>query len=148
MTETINKYFSSRRFDPEQTRNSEWIKSRSQESYARNYYIVFPNDERLAGRNFQKGPFHEVCLSFCGNCRTTVLFLGMYESAESNFQLYHVCLSVSQPVCLFCLSVLNNLDPTGQTLSSQTRETLLCEVHAGANKRNAWRIPYCLLRYR
>lgn len=48
-----------RRFDPEQTRNSEWIKSRSQESYARNYYIVFPNDERLAGRNFQRGPFHE-----------------------------------------------------------------------------------------
>jgi len=85
MIETMKKHFPSRRFDAEQTRNSEWIKSRSQESYARNYYIVFPNDERLAGRNFQKGPFHEVCLSFCGNCWTTMLFLGMCESAESNF---------------------------------------------------------------
>jgi len=35
-----------------------------------------------------------------------------------------VYLSVSYPVYLFCLSVLNNLDPTGQTLSSHTRETL------------------------
>ena len=49
-----------RRFDPEQTRNSDWITSRSHESYARNYYIVFPNDERIAGRNFQTGPFHQV----------------------------------------------------------------------------------------
>ncbi|KAJ9576450.1 hypothetical protein L9F63_006663 [Diploptera punctata] len=24
-----------------------------------NYYIVFPNDERIAGRNFRTGPFHE-----------------------------------------------------------------------------------------
>ena len=52
-----------RRFEPEQTKNSDWITSRSQESYARNYYIVFPNDERVAGRNLQTGPFHEV--SFC-----------------------------------------------------------------------------------
>ncbi|KAJ4441684.1 hypothetical protein ANN_11542, partial [Periplaneta americana] len=48
-----------RRYEPEQTRHSDWITSRSQESYARNYYIVFPNDERLAGRNFQLSPFHE-----------------------------------------------------------------------------------------
>jgi len=48
----------------------------------------------------------------------------MYERAESNSELCHVCLSVSHPLCLFCLSVLNNSDPTGQTLSSHTRENL------------------------
>jgi hypothetical protein len=62
--EPLHKDSASRRFDPQQTGNHNWVKSRSQESYARNYYIVFPNDERLAGRNFLKGPFHQVCLSF------------------------------------------------------------------------------------
>ncbi|PNF21900.1 Sarcosine dehydrogenase, mitochondrial, partial [Cryptotermes secundus] len=58
-SDPVHKDSSCRRFDPQQIEDYNWVKSRSQESYVRNYYIVFPNDERLAGRNFQKGPFHQ-----------------------------------------------------------------------------------------
>lgn len=49
-----------RRFTLEQMRDLNWAKERSHESYATNYSTVFPNDQFLAGRNFQTGPFHEV----------------------------------------------------------------------------------------
>jgi hypothetical protein len=73
-------------------------------------------------------------LNYCALFRH-VLKCGKQLSALS-------CLFVCQSASL---SVLNNLDPTGQNLSSQTRETVLCEVHAGANKRNVWPADSILL---
>ena len=31
-----------------------WVSARSHESYAKNYSIIFPHDEPLAGRNMKK----------------------------------------------------------------------------------------------
>eukprot|EP00494_Astrolonche_serrata_P025668 UN25929 len=39
-----------KRYNPDYTNDSEWIKTRSHEAYAKNYSIVFPKDEPLAGR--------------------------------------------------------------------------------------------------
>uniref|UniRef100_A0A1E1X2L8 Putative dimethylglycine dehydrogenase n=1 Tax=Amblyomma aureolatum TaxID=187763 RepID=A0A1E1X2L8_9ACAR len=49
-----------RRFSPRLTKDSKWIRERSHESYAKNYSIVYPNDEPLASRNMHKDPLHEV----------------------------------------------------------------------------------------
>ena len=39
--------------------NKKWLEDRSQEAYAKNYAIVFPHDQPLAGRNMRKTPFHD-----------------------------------------------------------------------------------------
>ena len=39
-----------------------WVEQRSHEAYAKNYAMVFPHDEALAGRNRKKDPLHEVLL--------------------------------------------------------------------------------------
>jgi hypothetical protein len=49
-----------RRYTPEQRKDQAWARERSHEAYAKNYSIVFPHDEPLAGRNFKQGPFHKV----------------------------------------------------------------------------------------
>ena len=49
-----------RRFTPKQKKAHEWALERSHEAYAKNYSIVFPNDQPLAGRNFTQDPFHKV----------------------------------------------------------------------------------------
>lgn len=49
-----------RRFRSSLNNNKNWIVSRSHESYAKNYAIVFPHDEALAGRNMNKSPIHDV----------------------------------------------------------------------------------------
>ncbi|XP_030599241.1 sarcosine dehydrogenase, mitochondrial [Archocentrus centrarchus] len=49
-----------RRFHNSLTDNKQWIRERSHESYAKNYSLVFPFDEPLAGRNMRKDPFHQV----------------------------------------------------------------------------------------
>lgn len=49
-----------RRFTPKQRKAMDWATERSHEAYAKNYSIVFPNDQPLAGRNFIKDPFHTV----------------------------------------------------------------------------------------
>lgn len=49
-----------RRFTNRQTREVEWATERSHESYAKNYSIVFPNDQPLAGRDLQQDPLHNV----------------------------------------------------------------------------------------
>ncbi|RMB93366.1 hypothetical protein DUI87_30060 [Hirundo rustica rustica] len=51
---------STRRFHHSLTDNNRWIRERSHESYAKNYSVVFPHDEPLAGRNVRKDPLHEV----------------------------------------------------------------------------------------
>lgn len=51
-----------RRFNPELTRNKDWIRQRSHEAYAKNYSIVYPHDEPLASRKMKKsavGPLLE-----------------------------------------------------------------------------------------
>lgn len=53
-----------RRFTPKQKKAYEWAVERSHESYAKNYSIVFPNDQPLAGRNFTQDPFHKVASPF------------------------------------------------------------------------------------
>ena len=45
-----------------------WVEQRSHEAYAKNYAMVFPHDEALAGRNMKKDPLHEVLLA-AGNIR-------------------------------------------------------------------------------
>ncbi|XP_077162881.1 sarcosine dehydrogenase, mitochondrial isoform X2 [Paroedura picta] len=51
-----------RRFPHSLTRNHRWLRERSHESYAKNYSVVFPYDEPLAGRNMRKDPLHEELL--------------------------------------------------------------------------------------
>jgi len=36
-----------------------WLRDRSQEAYAKNYAIVFPHDQPLAGRQLKKSPFYD-----------------------------------------------------------------------------------------
>ncbi|KAI4587746.1 hypothetical protein MJG53_005533 [Ovis ammon polii x Ovis aries] len=56
-----------RRFHRSLTDHSRWIRERSHEAYAKNYSVVFPHDEPLAGRNMRTGPLHEVLpYDFCG----------------------------------------------------------------------------------
>uniref|UniRef100_A0A8D0YJ24 Sarcosine dehydrogenase, mitochondrial n=2 Tax=Sus scrofa TaxID=9823 RepID=A0A8D0YJ24_PIG len=52
-----------RRFHHSLTDHSRWIRERSHESYAKNYSIVFPHDEPLAGRNMRRDPLHEELLA-------------------------------------------------------------------------------------
>nr|XP_056716394.1 sarcosine dehydrogenase, mitochondrial [Euleptes europaea] len=51
-----------RRFHHSLTGNNRWLRERSHESYAKNYSVVFPYDEPLAGRNMRKDPLHEELL--------------------------------------------------------------------------------------
>ncbi|XP_065183725.1 sarcosine dehydrogenase, mitochondrial-like [Sycon ciliatum] len=51
--------FDIRRFGTSYTDNVQWCRQRSHESYAKNYSIVFPHDEPMAGRNLRKDPLHE-----------------------------------------------------------------------------------------
>ncbi|RHY32968.1 hypothetical protein DYB32_002079, partial [Aphanomyces invadans] len=46
------------RFHPSMLGHARWNKERSHEAYAKNYAIVFPHDEPLAGRNMRLTPFH------------------------------------------------------------------------------------------
>ncbi|OQS05254.1 sarcosine dehydrogenase, mitochondrial isoform X1 [Thraustotheca clavata] len=47
------------RFHPLMLGNQRWNRERSHEAYAKNYSIVFPHDEPLAGRNIRLTPFHK-----------------------------------------------------------------------------------------
>lgn len=49
-----------RRFHHSLTDHGRWVRERSHESYAKNYSVVFPHDEPLAGRNMRTDPLHEV----------------------------------------------------------------------------------------
>ncbi|XP_045702020.1 sarcosine dehydrogenase, mitochondrial isoform X2 [Phyllostomus hastatus] len=49
-----------RRFHHSLTDHRRWVRERSHESYAKNYSVVFPHDEPLAGRDMRKDPLHEV----------------------------------------------------------------------------------------
>jgi hypothetical protein len=49
-----------RRFTPKQRSAYDWAVERSHEAYAKNYSIVFPFDQPLAGRNLIQDPFHKV----------------------------------------------------------------------------------------
>ncbi|KAL8174608.1 UNVERIFIED_CONTAM: hypothetical protein K2H54_049890, partial [Gekko kuhli] len=51
-----------RRFHHSLTGNNRWLRERSHESYAKNYSVVFPYDEPLAGRNMRTDPLHEELL--------------------------------------------------------------------------------------
>ncbi|KAJ8797498.1 hypothetical protein J1605_017230 [Eschrichtius robustus] len=52
-----------RRFHHSLTDHSRWIRERSHESYSKNYSVVFPHDEPLAGRNMRTDPLHEELLA-------------------------------------------------------------------------------------
>ncbi|CAK9291809.1 unnamed protein product [Gordionus sp. m RMFG-2023] len=54
--------FDIRRFNKRYTSNTAWIIERSHEAYAKNYSIVFPNDEPLASRNLRKSPLYQTLL--------------------------------------------------------------------------------------
>ena len=49
-----------RRFHKSLTSNDKWNRERSHEAYAKNYSMVFSNDEPLASRNMRKDPLHQV----------------------------------------------------------------------------------------
>ncbi|KAK1333998.1 hypothetical protein QTO34_004996 [Cnephaeus nilssonii] len=51
------------RFHHSLTDHRRWIRERSHESYAKNYAVVFPHDEPLAGRNMRTDPLHEELLA-------------------------------------------------------------------------------------
>lgn len=53
-----------RRFTPRQTKNMVWATERSHEAYAKNYSIVFPHDEPLAGRDLIHDPFHKQMVQY------------------------------------------------------------------------------------
>ncbi|XP_043326004.1 sarcosine dehydrogenase, mitochondrial isoform X2 [Cervus canadensis] len=52
-----------RRFHHSLTGHGRWIRERSHEAYAKNYSVVFPHDEPLAGRNMRTDPLHEELLA-------------------------------------------------------------------------------------
>ena len=58
----LSLYLSIRRFPTVLTGNRKWLRERSHEAYAKNYAIVFPNDEPLASRNMRKDALYEVCI--------------------------------------------------------------------------------------
>ena len=51
-----------RRFCPQVSSDQAWVEERSHEAYAKNYAMVFPHDEPLAGRNMKTDPLHSVLL--------------------------------------------------------------------------------------
>ncbi|XP_077005171.1 sarcosine dehydrogenase, mitochondrial isoform X1 [Tamandua tetradactyla] len=51
-----------RRFPRSLTDHGRWVRERSHEAYAKNYSVVFPHDEPLAGRNMRRDPLHEELL--------------------------------------------------------------------------------------
>ncbi|CAK1599613.1 unnamed protein product [Parnassius mnemosyne] len=51
--------FDVRRFTPAQLSRPHWVRECSHESYVRNYNIVFPNDEPLAGRDASHDALHQ-----------------------------------------------------------------------------------------
>ena len=55
-----------RRFHHSLVTNEQWNRERGHEAYAKNYAMVFPNDEPLGSRNMRKDPFHQVgdCLRY------------------------------------------------------------------------------------
>ncbi|EMP34635.1 Guanine nucleotide exchange factor VAV2, partial [Chelonia mydas] len=57
---TDGRLFHYVRFHRSLTANNRWIRERSHESYAKNYSVVFPYDEPLAGRNMRRDPLHEI----------------------------------------------------------------------------------------
>lgn len=56
----ISLHYYHRRFHSSITSDQKWLRERSHESYAKNYSMVFPHDEPLAGRNMRRDPFHKV----------------------------------------------------------------------------------------
>ena len=57
------------RFCPEVSKDDAWVSARSHESYAKNYSIIFPHDEPLAGRNMkQVGCFEHTHTRICARC--------------------------------------------------------------------------------
>ncbi|XP_006863775.1 PREDICTED: sarcosine dehydrogenase, mitochondrial [Chrysochloris asiatica] len=52
-----------RRFHHSLTDHHRWVRERSHESYAKNYSVVFPHDEPLAGRNMRRDPLHQELLA-------------------------------------------------------------------------------------
>ena len=52
-----------RRFCPEVSSHQGWVEERSHEAYAKNYALVFPHDEPLAGRNMKTDPLHSELLA-------------------------------------------------------------------------------------
>ncbi|XP_004714584.1 sarcosine dehydrogenase, mitochondrial [Echinops telfairi] len=52
-----------RRFHHSLTDHGRWVRERSHESYAKNYSVVFPHDEPLAGRNMRQDPLHKELLA-------------------------------------------------------------------------------------
>ncbi|XP_061714576.1 sarcosine dehydrogenase, mitochondrial [Cydia pomonella] len=51
--------FDIRRFSPAQMSRSHWVRESSHEAYAKNYSVVFPNDEKLAGRDTSHDALHQ-----------------------------------------------------------------------------------------
>lgn len=51
--------FDVRRFSPGQMSRSYWMRESSHEAYAKNYSVVFPNDEPLAGRDASHDAIHQ-----------------------------------------------------------------------------------------
>ncbi|XP_077140438.1 sarcosine dehydrogenase, mitochondrial isoform X4 [Ranitomeya variabilis] len=51
-----------RRFHHSLTNHNRWIRERSHESYAKNYSVVFPYDEPLAGRGMRTDPLYKELL--------------------------------------------------------------------------------------
>ncbi|XP_054545179.1 sarcosine dehydrogenase, mitochondrial isoform X2 [Talpa occidentalis] len=52
-----------RRFHHSLTDHRRWVRERSHESYAKNYSVVFPHDEPLAGRNMRTDALHQELLA-------------------------------------------------------------------------------------
>lgn len=51
--------FDIRRFTPGQMSRAHWVRESSHEAYVKNYSIVFPHDEPLAGRDASHDALHQ-----------------------------------------------------------------------------------------
>lgn len=77
-----------RRFSPKQMNDTKWATEKSHESYVKNYSIVFPHDESLAGRNLHLDPLHDVRIKDNILIIYTLIFKLHYHTFFY-LQLYH-----------------------------------------------------------
>merc|ERR1712233_196480 len=102
-----------RRFCPQVSQDREWVDQRSHEAYAKNYAMVFPHDEALAGRNMKKDPLHEILeTAGCGyQERLQLDYTFDHPKIEENIRAE--CLATRTTAGLFNMSYFGKFYLTG-----------------------------------
>lgn len=94
---SVNIYFDrsysymvfNRRFPTTMTDNSRWLRERSHEAYSKNYSILYPHDEPLAGRNMRRDALHQVWMAGIQLVQWYLTFLNNYWRKTTFYSLYN-----------------------------------------------------------